>query len=95
MNIFQNSATRFAFVVMVITLCGLTIFLAITGNAEKFAPVFDAFKVTMGGIVVYFTAKSTQESANIKSQEDQKSVKEATQWQAKEEVLPQLSEFQG
>lgn len=86
MNIFQNSATRFAFVVMVVTLCALTVFLAITGNTEKFAPVFDAFKVTMGGIVVYFTTKSTQESANLKSIEDQKSVKEATQWQAKENI---------
>lgn len=86
MNIFQNSATRFVFVVMVITLCLLTIFLAVTGNVEKFTPVFDAFKVTIAGIVVYFTTKSTQETANLKSQEDQKSVKEATQWQAKEET---------
>jgi hypothetical protein len=64
MNIFQNSATRFVFVLMVVTLCILTVVLALIGDASKFSSVFEVFKLTIGGVVLYFTAKSTQDSAN-------------------------------
>jgi len=95
MNILQNSATRFALVVMIVTLAGLTIFVTVLGTPEKFASVFDLFKVTTGGIVGYFIAKSTQESADRKSQETQSVVKEATQWQANKDTIPDIAEFTG
>lgn len=95
MNILQNSATRFALVVMIVTLAGLTVFVTVAGNADKFASVFDLFKITTGGIVGYFIAKSTQESSDRKSQDTQTVVKEATQWQATENKAENLTEFTG
>jgi len=95
MNILQNSATRFALITLIITLAGITVFVTVAGNAEKFTAVFDLFKVTTGGVVGYFIAKSTQESADRKAQETQSVVKEATQWQATENKAESLTEFTG
>lgn len=65
MKIFQNSATRLVFVIMVVTLCVITTILAFIGDSTKFNTVFEVFKVTIAGIVVYFTAKSTQDAASL------------------------------